>query len=576
MARVTRMAGVVLLGLMMLVGPARADTGTPLAGTNVATPSPTPSTPRPSPSPTATSAWDGLAKIPPELCKVPSPIILLQCNAPTIGKAGEKAGQVLRDAATEALEQGVIKPLANLVLEAIKSLVGVFVAMFLSFTSFDLRNQGALTLYGLTIAVGWLIGAVLLMSQMLRTMVQGRPVPLLQAFSGLLITALVGGAGVGLTALLMEGANILTKVIFDQMSTDGLPANQQSIHQQILTMMSLGNTPGGAAAAGVQVYVNWQLGVLVILVLIIQIIVVLLRNASLPLLALLLPVAAAGMIGGGPTRQWLPKIIAAEAAIIVYQPCVALIITAAVRQWSAARDAHGLVYGLVMLVLSLVAMPALLKVFAPLGALAGGGGGHGGGLTRTLTDLAMMSGRFGGGQAAGGGGTADNGEGIQPTSAGQFAQQREADNAPPADPTPTPPADRPTPPVADTPGSDVPPSGTPAMTTPSGERPTTTTPTETAPGDTTPADTTQPVPATATTNTAETSATTPTVEGFGAATTATTGAGPIGAVVHATEHGLEVAERHVGAGGEAGAAHPVDQHPAPPSDAGEGGLHDRT
>ncbi|MGP4104741.1 hypothetical protein [Nonomuraea sp. KM90] len=569
------MVGVVLLALMMLVMPEHAGIGVAPAAASSDTPSPTPSTSRPSPSltfstsrpspsPSATTAWDALPQVP---C-IPAPIILIQCNAQKIGQAGE---QLLRDAATEALEQGVIKPLANLVLEAITSLVGVFVAMFLSTTTFDLRSQGALTLYGLTIAIGWLIGAVLLMIQMLRTMVQGRPVALLQAFSGLVITALVGGAGVGLTALLMEAANSLTAIIFNHMSTDGLPANQQSIHQQILTVMSLRQAvPAGAAGAGLQVYVNWQLGVLVILVLIIQLIVVLLRNATLPLLALLLPIAAAGMIGGGATRQWLPKIITAAAAIIVYQPCVALIITAAVRQWSAARDAHGLLYGLMMLVLSLIAMPALLKVFAPLGALAAGSGANGGGTMRALAGLAMMLDRSDSGHDADASGAAQ----AQPTSAARIAQQREADSTSAADADTTPPAERPTTPATEPAGDNTPPPRTHATDPPTHEQPpAATTDTPSSPTGESPAETP------ATTAATETASTTTAAESS-STTAATTGAGPIGPIVHAAEHvaehGTEAVERHVGAAGEAAAGHPVDRHPAPPSDSGEGDLHDRT
>ncbi|MEV1179402.1 hypothetical protein, partial [Nonomuraea sp. NPDC049784] len=297
---------------------------------------------------------------------------MLQCNAKKAMQAGEKAGQLLRDTATEAVEQGVIRPLANLVLEAVKALVGVFVTMFLNFTAFDLRNQGALTLYGLTIAIGWMIGAVLLMGQMIRTMVQGRPAPLVEAFLGLVVTALVGGAGVGLTALLMEAADTIAAVILEQMFTSGLPKGQQSLHEQILNVMGLTNNVAGAAPLA---FITWQLGILVILVLIIQMIVLLLRNATLPLLALLLPIAAAGMIGGGASRQWLPKMITAVLAVVCYKPMVALIIAASVRQFADARDAHGLLYGLVMLVLCVVAMPALMRVFAPLGAMAGGGSG---------------------------------------------------------------------------------------------------------------------------------------------------------------------------------------------------------
>ncbi|WP_346101320.1 hypothetical protein [Nonomuraea maheshkhaliensis] len=504
-----------------------------------------------------------LPTIPPELCKVPSPIIALYCNTPRIQEAGDAAGQGLRDAATEAFEQGVIKPMANLALDAIRSLVGVFVTLFVTFTSFDLRAQGALTLYGVTIAIGWLISVVLVVAQMMRTMVQGRPVPLIQAGAGLTITAFVGGAGVGLTALAMEGANVVTKIIFDQMSADGQPMDQQGIQEQILTLMSLTNNAVGAVPS---IFVQWQLSILVILVLIIQIVVVLLRNATLPLLALLLPIAASGMVGGGATRQWMPKIITAGAAIIVYQPAVALIITAATRQWSAARDAHGLVYGLVMLVLSLIAMPALLRVFAPLGVVAGGGG-SGGGMTRALTDLAMMAGRSGsrddGGVEAAGGDV----EQIQPTSAGQFAQQREADTSAPAEGSATTPAD---PAAGSAVPADLPVSGDAPSATPppTAEEPAATT-AEAAPS--TPQPDTASAPLTsATTTAAETPGT--------AATTAT--AGPGGAVVYfaaeAADHGLHVVEQHVGAAGEAATPHPVDQHPAPASDSGDGGFHDRS
>ncbi|WP_329431010.1 hypothetical protein OG339_48505 (plasmid) [Streptosporangium sp. NBC_01495] len=295
------------------------------------------------------------------------------------------------EAASQAMEKNVLKPLNQLGIRAVNNVLDMFVQLWLHFSVFDLEGQGSLTMSGMTLSIGWMIAAMLLMWQSMRTMAMGRATPLLEAGRGLLVTGLVAITGTGAMAFFLEFSDILAEAIMGDLAKDGL------LKKELVTMMASGDEAAGTLTVPVTL-INLQLAVMLVLALIVQLVVLLMRNASLPLLALVLPIAAAGQVGGTTTRQWLPKVISTSAAIIVYKPAVALIITAAVRQNRDSTAVSGMFYGLLMVVLSLVAMPALMRVFTPFGVAAAGGGGAG--ILRLAGDALNLATRVGSGGTA--------------------------------------------------------------------------------------------------------------------------------------------------------------------------------
>jgi len=311
------------------------------------------------------------------------------------------------EAAAAAVDKTVLQPLNTLGIQAVNTLLDVFVELWLDLSSVNLASQGAVTLYGTTLSIGWLIAAVLLMFQAMQTMAAGRGAPLLQALRGLIVTSLVALVGVGVTGFLLEFSDALATMILGDLAENGL------LHKNLVSLIL--REPATRTTAGMAVtLVTFLLALLLILTMIVQLVVLLLRNATLPILTILLPIAAAGQVGGGATRQWLPKIITAVAAVIAYKPMVSLIMVAAVRQGRNSTSVSGMLYGLLLFVLSLIAMPALLRAFAPFGLMVSGGGG--GGALRMAADVALMA-----SAASSGGATAA-------TSAADHARNREHDS----------------------------------------------------------------------------------------------------------------------------------------------------
>jgi hypothetical protein len=120
---------------------------------------------------------------------------------------------------------------------------------------------------------------------------------------------------------------------------------------------------------------------------IVQFFILLARNAVLPVVIVLLPLAAAA--GGAQVgRAWFGRLAAWLLALAFYKPVAALIYAIVLVQ---ARTADSLVKALTALVgmaAAIITLPALIKLFSPSPA---GGGGGGGGYATGLAASAVVS-----------------------------------------------------------------------------------------------------------------------------------------------------------------------------------------
>jgi hypothetical protein len=76
------------------------------------------------------------------------------------------------------------------------------------------------------------------------------------------------------------------------------------------------------------------------------------------------PIVAVGQLGPASTRKWLPMVAAAVAAIVLHKPLVALILAAGFTQLSSGESLVDVVRGFVTLALSVIALPAMLRICA--------------------------------------------------------------------------------------------------------------------------------------------------------------------------------------------------------------------
>jgi hypothetical protein len=128
-------------------------------------------------------------------------------------------------------------------------------------------------------------------------------------------------------------------------------------------------TPAVANTTGLPALVVIGISMMLFLSSMVQLLLLLARNAGLVLLAGLLPVAAA--VGGSVRSRYLTWLL----ALVLYKPAAATIY-AAVFWLGQGQSLTDLLTGLVMFAMAIVALPALMRLIAPaVSVLSGGGSG---------------------------------------------------------------------------------------------------------------------------------------------------------------------------------------------------------
>ena len=116
-------------------------------------------------------------------------------------------------------------------------------------------------------------------------------------------------------------------------------------------------------------------GVVAIVLSLVQAALMLFRQAALLILAGVLPLAAAGSIAP-MTRAWVRKVTAWMLTLICYKPAAAAVYATAFTMIGKGGSPQTALMGFVMLLLSVLTLPALMKFFTwTTGTIASSGGG---------------------------------------------------------------------------------------------------------------------------------------------------------------------------------------------------------
>ena len=116
-------------------------------------------------------------------------------------------------------------------------------------------------------------------------------------------------------------------------------------------------------------------GMVAIVLSLVQAVLMLFRQAALVILAGVLPLAAAGSLAP-LTRPWIRKITSWMLALICYKPAAAAVYATAFTMIGSGKSPRTVLMGFVMLLLSVLTLPALMKFFTwTTGAVASSGGG---------------------------------------------------------------------------------------------------------------------------------------------------------------------------------------------------------
>lgn len=217
----------------------------------------------------------------------------------------------------------------------------------------------------------------------------------------------IAGAGVAVIALLVAAADDFSQWIIGT-STQGT-----DFGTNITALLVI----GGRLTGGVSSLMVIILGVLAIIGSIIQIMLMVVRAGMLVILAGVLPLTAA-FTSTEMGKMWLRRSIGWTVAFIAYKPAAAIVYATAFRLTGSdvfGDDGTGIlnvITGLGLMVLALIALPALMRFVAPMVAqLSGGGGGGGMGAALAValpsgaaSIVSMMRGSGGGGGGAPSGG----------------------------------------------------------------------------------------------------------------------------------------------------------------------------
>src|SRR6266516_1076922 len=270
------------------------------------------------------------------------------------------AGNVIRSVSTSAAGD-VLGGIAQAITAGVRWIVENTATWWLRIPSPNLAAEPAVAriqqwLLPITVAVA--IGGVIAAGAGMA--LTRRANPLLDVTGGLLTVAAASTLGVTAMTLLLKAGDAWSAWVL-QVSTGG------HFTQRLILALNLG---GGAAPAVVLVF-----GVIAIVLSVVQAALMLFRQAALVILAGALPLAAAGSVAP-MTRTWIRKVTAWMLALICYKPAAAAVYAVAFTMIASGGSPRTAVMGFVMLAMSVVMLPALMKFFTwTTGAIAGSGGG---------------------------------------------------------------------------------------------------------------------------------------------------------------------------------------------------------
>ncbi|MDX3641736.1 hypothetical protein [Streptomyces sp. MB09-02B] len=308
----------------------------------------------------------------------------LQCLKDGIKYPFEKVGETAAGGAVEAFA----KAIGTAASETLQALNGIWMEVNL-----EDPTRPTSDIYGTT---SWLVGYVAVASLLvaaIKMALDRRGEPMKQAFMGMWKVLLVGGLAVPAVQALSTASDAYAKDIY----------KKSELGDTATTLLGVSylTSPGLVLI----------FGLLVMLSSFVQICLMYIRIGVLIMLVGTLPLAAvSSMTGWG--EGWWKKHIGWLAAWLLYKPAAALIIYSATAMTKGTKDLHQTIAGMGMLILSVFALPALLKLIVPATAALGGTSGG----TVTLNAVNNMAsgavsiaGGAGGGSGGGGGGTPQTG-----------------------------------------------------------------------------------------------------------------------------------------------------------------------
>lgn len=299
------------------------------------------------------------------------------------------AGDVVADIANDAIGN-----LAQSILEGLSRMVTTLSTFWVSMPTTNLTTEDGMTAspvvgflnselsyWTLTLAVlSVILGGT-------RMIWEQRGAPLKDLLRSLLTLTLVAGLGLGVISILVMAADAFSAAIIER-STDG-----RGFAEAFTAMAVIHQSDA--------VFILIILGLIGLLTSLVQIVLMVVRGGMLVILAGILPTTAA-FTNTEMGRQWFQKAVGWTIAFILYKPAAAIVYASAFKLIDSSTEKDpllGSITGLALMVVAVLALPALMRFVTPMvGAVASGSGGGAAAAAGVMATGAISLGRSGSGR----------------------------------------------------------------------------------------------------------------------------------------------------------------------------------
>ncbi|MET4592690.1 hypothetical protein [Arthrobacter sp. 754] len=299
------------------------------------------------------------------------------------------AGNIASGAVNDAITN-----LAKSIMEGMSQMVTTLSTFWVSMPTANLASQDGLTASPVVGFVNSELGywtlALAVLSVILggtRMIWEQRGAPLKDLLRSLLTLTLVSGLGLAVISILVIAADAFSASIIDR-ATDG----KGFAHAMAILVMT--------NQTGVGVFILIILGLVGLIASLVQIVLMIVRGGMLVILAGILPTTAA-FTNTEMGRQWFQKAIGWTIAFILYKPAAAIVYAVAFKLMgsSGGNVLLGSITGFALMIVALLALPALMRFVTPMvGAVASGSGGGAGAAVGAMATGAVSMGRSGSGR----------------------------------------------------------------------------------------------------------------------------------------------------------------------------------
>ncbi len=282
----------------------------------------------------------------------------MSCPANPLDCATGIVSGTIGSAATSAWDQ-VCKSFTD----AASQLLAAFGKAFVAIPPVNVGSAGVRNVYAISLGLAGVVAALLLFGQVIRTAATHDGSALAQGLTGVGKAALMFLFTLTIAATALEAADQLTRFIVTQ--TFG---SVQALSARIAHLVAW-----NVNVQGTLLLIFGVVGIVLTIVLWFEL---LLRNAAIAVLVATSPIAAAGQVSEA-TRAWWPKLAAATGQLIILKPVIALVFCLGFSLTGTSDDVETLLSGMLVLVLAVIAWPAVARFFTFASVQVGGGAGLG-------------------------------------------------------------------------------------------------------------------------------------------------------------------------------------------------------